>query len=402
MPDTIQDDIATIQRMDAIPKILEVACRTTGMGFAAVARVTEDRWVACAVRDEIAFGLEPGGELELESTICHEIRGSRLAVVIDNVAEDPDFCDHHTPRRYGLQSYISVPIIHGDHFFGTLCAIDPKPARLKGTPIQATFELFAQLIAAHMDIERRLAVSEAALLDEQEAAELREQFIAVLGHDLRNPLASIDAVGRLLKKTPLDAKAISLVDNLHHSVVRMAGLIDNVLDFARGRLGGGLGVDLKPNPDLPKLLHAVIDELQVAQPDRAIETQIEISDVIDCDARRISQMLSNLAGNALTHGSPAAPVRICGSSDGQVFELSVTNAGTPIPKAALRQLFKPFSRASLRPNQQGLGLGLYIASEIARAHAGSLTVTSDAGETRFTFRMPVKVSAAHAARHSAE
>jgi hypothetical protein len=90
-------DIAAVQGIAAVPRILEVVCRSTGMGFAAVARVTEDRWICCAVRDEIAFGLAPGGELKLETTICHEIRQNGQAVVIDSVADDITYCGHHTP-----------------------------------------------------------------------------------------------------------------------------------------------------------------------------------------------------------------------------------------------------------------------------------------------------------------
>ncbi len=92
-----EDDIAAVRRIDAVHRILEVVCRTTGMGFAAVARVTEERWVCCAVRDEISFGLEPGGELKVETTICHEIRQHQKAVVINNVAEDGTYCGHQTP-----------------------------------------------------------------------------------------------------------------------------------------------------------------------------------------------------------------------------------------------------------------------------------------------------------------
>ena len=107
---------------------LEVICRTTGMGFAAVARVTQDRWIACAVCDEIAFGLLPGEELDVKTTIGDEIRDSGRAVVIDHVAESELLHDHHTPRMYGLQSYISMlPIVlPNGAFFGTLCAIDPR------------------------------------------------------------------------------------------------------------------------------------------------------------------------------------------------------------------------------------------------------------------------------------
>jgi GAF domain-containing protein len=93
-----------------VPTILDAVCRTTGMRFAAVARVTEDRWIACAVRDQIQFGLEPGGELKVATTICQEIRASGQAVIIDDVAEDRAFCGHPTPALYGFQSYISMPI----------------------------------------------------------------------------------------------------------------------------------------------------------------------------------------------------------------------------------------------------------------------------------------------------
>jgi hypothetical protein len=90
-------DIGAIQRIDGVARILEIVCRSTGMGYAAVARVTDGRWICCAVRDEIEFGLKPGGELVVETTICHEIRKSLEAVAIDHVADDEVFCGL-TPR----------------------------------------------------------------------------------------------------------------------------------------------------------------------------------------------------------------------------------------------------------------------------------------------------------------
>src|SRR6476620_11757986 len=123
MDQDLHSDVAAILRIPAIETMLEVVCRSTGMGFAAVARVTEDRWIACQVRDEIAFGLKPHGELKVETTICNEIRQTGRKVVIDHVAEDEWFCRHPTPAMYGFQSYISVPIVlPGRGFFGTLCA----------------------------------------------------------------------------------------------------------------------------------------------------------------------------------------------------------------------------------------------------------------------------------------
>jgi PAS domain S-box-containing protein len=134
------------------------------MGFAAVARVTEDRWIACSVKDDIAFGLKPGGELKVETTICHEIRESGTAVVIDHVAEDRAFCGHATPAMYGFQSYISVPIVlPNGSFFGTLCAIDPRPARVNTPEIVGMFKMFAELIGFHLDANQRVRSSTAAL-----------------------------------------------------------------------------------------------------------------------------------------------------------------------------------------------------------------------------------------------
>lgn len=387
---SFEADLAAIDRIHAVPTILEVVCRTTGMGFAAVARVTEDRWIACAVRDQINFGLRPGGELKLETTICHEIRQSRQPVIIDHVAEDPDFCTHHTPATYGFQSYISIPIILTDGtFFGTLCAIDPRPARLNTPETVGMFRLFAELIAFHLSASERLAASEANLVDERETSELREQFLAVLGHDLRNPLASIDAGTRMLRKEPLSPKGASVLELIHNSVNRMAELIDNVLDLARGRLGGGIALEPTAGVMLGPVLEQVVNELRSAWPDRVVEPRFELTHPVNCDRARIAQLLSNLVGNALTHGAAKEPIEVTATTEDHTFELCVTNKGDPIPPATLDRLFQPFFRVAARPGQQGLGLGLYIASEIARAHEGKLTVTSTTEETRFTFRMPI-------------
>jgi signal transduction histidine kinase len=392
MADNPMSAVAAVARLDVVPRILEVVCRTTGMGFAAVARVTDERWIACAVRDEINFGLVPGGELELHTTICDEIRCSGEAVVIDHVAEDDAFRDHHTPRQYGFQSYISTPIRHRGAFFGTLCAIDPRPAMLRSNQTLAMFELFAELIGSQLDAQVALAHSEAALFSERETSELRDQFIAVMGHDLRNPLASIDASAQLLAKGQPPERAGFILRQMQSSVERMAALIDNVMDFARGRLGGGFSVDLKPNAPITPALDHVVAELRMGRPDRTIDADIALADPVTADERRIAQLLSNLLANALDHGAAGLPVRVRGRAEGGRFVLTVANSGEPIPLESQRQLFRPFTRAAARPHQEGLGLGLYIASQIAAAHGGTMQVTSDAAETVFTFEMPLQTN----------
>jgi signal transduction histidine kinase len=377
-----------------MPTILDVVCSTTGMGFAAVARVTECRWIACNVVDNLRFGLQPGGELKVETTICNEIREHREAVVINNVAEDKVWCAHQTPAMYGFQSYISIPITLPDgSFFGTLCAIDPKPRMLDTPSIVGMFKLFAELIAFHLDAHARLALSEASLSDERGEATLREQFIAVLGHDLRNPLASIDAGAAMLLKRQLDDQSAGIVHLIRQSASRMAGLINDVLDFARGRLGDGLALARNADQALLPVLHQVIAELRATDPQRTVEADFVLTEGVHCDPSRVGQLFSNLLGNALTHGAANTPIRARAATEGGMFELSVSNAGKPIHPEALRRLFQPFFRADVQPSKQGLGLGLYIASEIARAHGGTLEATSTPAETRFVFRMPLASSA---------
>jgi len=173
------------------------------------------------------------------------------------------------------------------------------------------------------------------------------------------------------------------------SIDRMSGLITNLMDFARGRLGAGIGIQVSSGQRIEPVLAQVIDEIKVSHPDRVIETRFSLSRPIDVDQARIGQMFSNLLGNAVTHGDPERPIVIEAFVADGVFNLSIANGGEPIPLAAKERLFQPFYRGQVRPSLQGLGLGLYIANQIAGAHGGRIEVTSDDAETRFTFSMPV-------------
>lgn len=386
MVSPFQDDIDAIGRIDAVPTILDVICRMTGMGFAAVARVTEDHWVTCRSLDHLEFGLKAGDELAIATTMCSEVRAANAPIVVDNVAENPLYCGHPVPALYGFQSYISVPIILADgSFFGTLCAIDPKPARLENTETLGMFTLFAELIAAQLAADARFQAINASLLDERRIAELREQFIAVLGHDLRNPVAAIDSGMQMLLKQPLNERSGVIVNLVQGSTHRMRGLIDNIMDFARGRLGSGLPVELRPHQIAP-LVDQVVRELRAVHPQARITVKVALDQPIRCDDGRVAQMLSNLLANAITHGDPDSEIEVEAHRDGPDFCLSVANAGDPIPARAQVDLFKPFVRGA---NQQGLGLGLFISHEIAKAHGGALEVISDQEGTKITFRLPI-------------
>lgn len=239
------------------------------------------------------------------------------------------------------------------------------------------------------ELQKSKSVAQEGWDTEREAAKLREQFVAILGHDLRNPLASISAGARILSREPRNELETRILTMMQSTVIRMSGLIDDTLDLARGRLGGGLSLHRQENVNLEPVMHQVVDELRAANPDRVIEERFDLTEGVDCDKSRIGQLASNLLGNALTHGAPDLPVKVTASTDNGVFELSVANGGDPIPQTAMAKLFEPFFRGEVRASAQGLGLGLYIASEVAKAHGGELTVSSTSEETRFTLQMPI-------------
>lgn len=243
------------------------------------------------------------------------------------------------------------------------------------------------LLAANDTSRAALIAAETNLIAEKETAQLREQFIAILGHDLRNPLAAISGGSRMLALEELSERGQRILGLLDQTVGRMSALIDNVLDFARGRLGGGLAITVA-NVKLAPVLEQVVTELAIGSA-RQIELTIDLPRPVDCDAPRIAQLVSNLLGNAKTHGAQDQSIQLKAEEANGVVAISVTNVGPPIDRQTMGRLFQPFFRGDPTARKQGLGLGLYIAGEIARAHLGWIEVHSDATETRFTFRMPV-------------
>jgi sigma-B regulation protein RsbU (phosphoserine phosphatase) len=303
---------------------------------------------------------------------------------------------HFAPmlRMQGQFSEVALDIVAagGRRIPVLVNAVERRDAQ--GLPAFIRFTIF--VAAERRSYERGLLearnAAEATVLVQREDAELREQFIAVLGHDLRNPLASIASGVRMLEKEALSDRGAMVLRLMNGSVVRAAGLIDNVLDFARGRLGGGITLSRNAAEPLEPVLHQVVAELRSIAPDQVVVATFAIDEPVHCDRVRIGQLLSNLLGNALTHGARDQPVRVLAETTAGELVISVANSGPAIPLAALDRLFQPFYRGDDRVRKQGLGLGLHIASAIATAHGGTLTVRSNAIETCFTCTVPLKPS----------
>jgi phosphoserine phosphatase RsbU/P len=224
-----------------------------------------------------------------------------------------------------------------------------------------------------------------------EIAEFRDQLMAVVGHDLRNPLNTISMGAHLLlQHEGLGEIETELARKISRSASQAERLIDQLLDLTRSRLGGGIPIDPRPF-DMSDVCQQVVSETELTHPDRSLKVDVrgDLKGVWDRD--RMYQLLGNLIRNAVQHGEPksAIVVRIEGG-EAQVV-IDVFNQGAPIPPATLPHIFDAFrkGRSESRSQTHGLGLGLFIAQEIARSHGGLITATSSESEgTTFRLRLP--------------
>jgi two-component system sensor histidine kinase/response regulator len=251
--------------------------------------------------------------------------------------------------------------------------IDPHILRSKA-------EVFCQLHRQKQQLDANLA-------EMAETLRLNEVFAAVLGHDLRNPLSAIVASAHLLKNSS-DEKARESGQRVLNSGRRMARLIEDLLDFSRARLAGGITVVAEPG-DLGEVTRRVLQEHQATAPGRLIELTQQGSLRAAFDGERVAQILSNLVGNALKHGGSEGCISVhLDGDDPAEVRFSIANPGE-IPPQLLGEIFEPFrGRGSNGERGGGLGLGLYIVQQLARAHAGDVTVTTGNGSTCFTVVLP--------------
>lgn len=232
----------------------------------------------------------------------------------------------------------------------------------------------ARMMGVCLDVTERKQIEEA-----------RDLFIGILGHDLRNPLQAIGvATSLLLRSDDLPMHLFKAASAVARSADRMDKIIADLLDFARGRFGQGIPITPRP-VSMEAICRRVVDELALGHPEHDLSTSVDGDTTGTWDAERVGQVISNLVGNAITHGSGVVRVSLHGEAD--AVRLVVMNDGKPIAPEALPLLFQPFFTRT--GDRKGLGLGLFIASEIVKAHDGRIEVTSSHKEgTVFTVVWP--------------
>jgi hypothetical protein len=233
------------------------------------------------------------------------------------------------------------------------------------------------------------AIAESIRSFSAEVEQARNLFLGMLGHDMRSPLQTIQATAAYLARMNAGEGVSVAADRLIRTGARMQALLDDLCDFNRSELG--LGISVAPaEVDLAAVFADETDQLRAAHPDRQIvlETPVSLRGV--WDGLRLQQLLGNLVVNAIRYGAHAMPVRVALTGDDTAVRFEVSNAGAAIDPALLPRIFDPLQRGPEAGSRKGsnLGLGLYIARQIAAAHGGTIGARSDAHETVFTVSLP--------------
>lgn len=238
------------------------------------------------------------------------------------------------------------------------------------------------------ELHRRKQALAHELRARTEALRINEMFMAVLSHDLRTPLQSIVAAASVLKRLPSPDKTALMADRVLGASQRMGHMIEDLLDVTRIRQAGGLALQLGP-AHMQTLVQRTLDEVATSHPERPIDSTLAGDMAGTWDAERLCQVITNLVGNALHHGSADHPVRIAvDGSRSEEVSIAVSNGGT-IPAGLLPHLFDPFRGGEREPGRhQGLGLGLFIAHQIVRAHHGTIEARSQNDVTSFLVTLP--------------
>ena len=385
-------DVQIVSTIAAVPSILEVVCKTTGMRFAAVARVTADRWIACSVLDRIDFGLKPGGELKVETTICHEIRQSGELVVIEHVDREPLWCTHATPAKYGFQSYISVPIVLADgSFFGTLCAIDPRPARINNPETIGMFRLFAELIATHLDAAKKIARTEDNLQASERSNEALQRFASLAAHDLREPLRQVSIFTSLLarKHREADAESRKFFGLVEAGADRMTRLLDGLMAYTQI---DAMLTTPSQTAHLEDCLNEALQGLALSIEESGAVITHDSLPQVHGDQSQLAELLQNLITNALKYRSKETPrIHVSSVRAEREWIISVADNGVGIAPEDRTKIFEVFTRLHGR-EIDGAGLGLAFCSKIIELHGGRIWVeanTASACGSVFRFSLPI-------------
>lgn len=368
-------------RLPDLSGVLNLIRRSTGMRLVALLREGVPGGTVLQCRDDLDIGLSPGDTLLLDSPRAAKLDRPEELAIQDGLEgkHRVGAASASRPREFAV--CFAYPVRRRDgSVFGCLCGFDPEPQSLDATETEELLAPLAELIAFHL----------AERSDAETAKQTRdiEKFISVLSHDLRSPLGVIQTCGHLVSRQDLPEAATQHLQLISHCSARMLDMIRKLQQFARCTLGEGF--ELRLSSDRTALVDSLEQtnvEFRKRQGDERLRWRESISEPVTCDLFRIRRLYELLLDNAVQHGPDGVTIEAEASTREGHFLLSVSNAGDPIDEAQRATLFEPFTTTRGRDGDS-LGLGLFLAAEIARAHGATLEVDHRDGKNIFSLSLP--------------
>lgn len=372
-----KSDFTTCQR------ILEELCSQTKMRYGLIRKKDGAKWGNWCVYDYHSQQIVDKNS-DTYVKIYQEIRTGFSPIYIDDSTQCTVDQWAHVLQEFGLKSYISYPIVNkNDAIVGHMSFMNAEPVHLDRNKLETLLPVCSDLIALNFNTIFGLNNVRKELKQELSYTKNRELILTALAHDLNNPVSIVKVISQYLMGSVKDDNQKRLIKKIEEASFRMKGMIDDILDFSSIRLENKPSI-INEYCRIDTLIRQILSEYELLH--KKLIANIEVPTEIRCDQHKMGRTFSNLIGNAIKHGNPDKNIEINASIEDGQFIFSVTNDVIfPQHLSDLSNLFEPFTRGS---NSKGLGLGLFIAHEIAKLHKGTITVHLDHNTITFKLVIP--------------
>lgn len=434
MPDNnqqvnIQQDIQTVQEIPIIPSMLDSLCSTLGLGWAAISRVTENKWVACSVKDDLGYNLGPGDEIPFENTFCKDVRNSGQLVVMDDATTDEQYKDHPIPAMFGFRSYLSFPIVLPDGtFFGTLCGLDPEPRKMNNPTVRGMFKLYSELIAFHLQNHKETSKGNDPLnkdlpLKERLEAQkkftrtletkvisitqelvkqniimdrMREdlrKFTSISSHQLQEPLRKMQVISSLIEEKEaerLSPQSKHYFRRIKRSAQQMRDLVTALFTYSQMAFQQGHFKSTSLDDLLKTPLETLKEEIESKNAEVKIRSSIDLNVNQEQFQLLLELMLDNslkfshpertpeivVEGKGISHDFNSHSLRVHGKG---YKHITIQDNGIGFDPNLGDELFKLFQTLP-GSEQNGSGAGLAVVKKVVENHHGFIKAHGDPGK----------------------
>lgn len=381
-------DPTVASEVETIDRALRAVCHTTSMRVAALVQEHDGQSVVVRIVDSAGLDISSAELLSLDVPFTSGVITDHYFLSSSHPSASGRLLLKGPIHSFEFPYYVCAPVYAPNGaILGMLWAMDMERAPQLSGPVRDLVLCLAELIGYREAVKREPDV----LRSNPDAAvqALPERVIGLLGHELRTPLSTMSTALQILVSLPIDKKGLEVVRIAQNSVRQMTETIENIVDFARARLGGGMVLHRSGSENLELILYKIVQEAQLKHPEHCVDADFDLSLPVDCDAQKVGRLASNLLTSSIKTAVAENPIHVVARTLHGALEISVTNKGAALVSSPLGTKVSQIGEEILDTNFRGGALSLFVCESIATAHGGTLNLTSNAEESSFFFRMPL-------------